>query len=317
MQTVRLGRTDAVVSVAGLGCGGHSRLGMSRGASAQEAGQIVSGALDLGITFIDTAAAYGTETAVGLGIKGRRDEVFISTKASPTPAGPGRAGDLISPHALVESLEASLERLGTDHVDLFNLHGVTLDQYDACRETLLPELRRQQAAGKIRHLGITEAFGVDTRHDMLARAVPEAAFDVVMVGFNLLNPSARRTVFPAALDHDTGTLIMFAVRRALSDPKALADTVQKLMERGEVAPGALDPDDPLMFLPQHPQVASLLEAAYRFCRHEPGANVVLTGTGSLDHLRANIAAINGPPLPGEVADRLAELFGAVDSVSGN
>lgn len=317
MQTVRLGRTNAVVSAAGLGCGGHSRLGMGGGASAEEASRVVSAAIDLGITFIDTARLYGTEEAVGLGVKGRRDQVFISTKASPTGGAPGRDGELITPAALTESLEGSLKRLGTDHVDLFNLHGVMLAQYDACVATLLPELKRQQAAGKIRHIGMTEAFGVDTRHQMLARAVPEAQFDVVMVGFNLLNPSARRTVFPAAQAKDIGTLIMFAVRRALSDPVVLRETAAKLLDRGEVAAGAVDPQDPLGFLRGHPEIASELEAAYRFCRHEPGAHVILTGTGSVEHLKANIAAINAPPLPQGVSARLEAIFGAVESVSGN
>ncbi|WP_340646361.1 aldo/keto reductase [Phenylobacterium sp.] len=317
MQTVRLGRTKAVVSAAGLGCGGHSRLGMTRGASTEEASRVVSAAIDLGITFIDTARLYGTEEAVGLGVKGRRGEVFISTKASPTGGGPGRDGELITPQALTESLEGSLRRLGTDHVDLFNLHGVTLAHYDACVETLLPELKRQQAAGKIRHIGITEAFGADTRHAMLSRAMPEARFDVAMVGFNLLNASARRRVFPATQANDIGTLIMFAVRRALSHPDVLRDTVEKLLASGEVAAGAVDPADPLKFLREHPEIASEVEAAYRFCRHEPGAHVILTGTGSVEHLKANIAAINAPILPREVSLRLEAIFGAVESVSGN
>lgn len=318
MQTVRLGRTDVEVSAAGLGCGGHSRLGMRHGASSEEASRVVSAALDLGITFIDTARAYGTEEAVGLGLQGRRDQAFVSTKASAT--GRGRDwndGDLITAAQLTESLDGSLKRLGTDHVDLFNLHGVSAGQYDHCLEVLLPELKRQQQAGKIRFLGITEGFGVDTRHEMLARAVPDARFDVVMVGFNLLNPSARKTVFPQAMAHDIGTLIMFAVRRALSHPDVLRETVAGLIERGEVVADAVDRDDPLKFLREHPDVASEVEAAYRFCRHEPGAHVILTGTGSVEHLKANIAAIQAPPLPAELQARLERIFGGVDSVSGN
>lgn len=318
MQTVRLGRTDIEVSVAGLGCGGHSRLGMRHGANAEEPSRVVAAALDLGIAFIDTARAYGTEEAVGLGVKGRRDQVFISTKASPTGRGQGwNDGDLITAGQLAESLEGSLRRLGTDHVDLFNLHGVSLGQYGYCREMLLPELQRQQRAGKIRFLGITEGFGADTRHEMLGRAVPDALFDVVMLGFNLLNPSARKSVFPQTIAHDVGTLIMFAVRRALSHPEVLRETVEGLIARGEVAADAVDRDDPLKFLRDHAEVASEVEAAYRFCRHEPGADVILTGTGSVEHLKANIAAIQAPPLPAELQARLAGVFGAVHSASGN
>src|SRR5260370_145563 len=80
-----------------------------------------------------------------------------------------------------------------------------------------------QAAGKIRFLGITEQFGGDTAHEMLKRALPDDRFDVIMTGFSLLNPSARRAVFPLTLQHDVGTLIMFAVRRALSRPEALRE----------------------------------------------------------------------------------------------
>ncbi len=75
MQTVRLGRTGLEVSVAGLGCGGRSRLGMTKGRDVHHAADMVRQALDLGINLIDTARAYGTEEAVGLGVKGRRDQV--------------------------------------------------------------------------------------------------------------------------------------------------------------------------------------------------------------------------------------------------
>jgi len=312
VQTVRLGRTNAIVSVAGLGCGGASRLGMARGARAEDAARVVAAAIDLGVTFIDTARNYGTEEAVGLGVAARRDQVFISTKSSA-----GRDERLLSGAELTESLEGSLERLKTDRVDLFNLHGVAPGQYEHCVRVLVPELKRQQASGKIRFIGVTEMFGRDTAHQMLERALPDDLFDVVMVGFNLLNPSARRRVFPETLKRDVGTLIMFAVRRNLSDPTALKAAIDGLIDRGEVDATGLDRDDPLGFLRAETASGSLTEAAYRFCRHEPGANVILTGTGSIEHLKANLAAIEGPPLPAETHQRLDQLFGQVDSVSGN
>jgi len=183
--------------------------------------------------------------------------------------------------------------------------------------TLVPEMQRQQALGKIRFLGITEQFVSDTEHRMLQRAVHEDYFDVVMVGFNLLNPSARERVFPHTFRHDVGTLIMFAVRRALSQPEALSELVAGLVERGEVDARELNAEDPLHFLRERSDVSNVVEAAYRFCRHEPGAHVILTGTGSPDHLTENVAAIQAPPLPEEVQATLRQLFGGVDSVSGN
>jgi aryl-alcohol dehydrogenase-like predicted oxidoreductase len=314
MQTVRLGRTNAQVSVAGLGCGGHSRLGMARGADVHQAANVVRHALDLGVSFIDTARSYGTEEAVGEAIAGRRDQVFLSTKAS---AGHMRDGSLVTAAELSESLEGSLRRLGTDHVDVFHLHGVRREQYDHCAQVLVPEMRRQQAAGNIRFLGITEQFIGDTGHAVLPRALADDHFDVIMVGFNLVNPSARARVFPLTLAYDVGTLIMFAVRRQLSDPAALKEAVSGLIACGEVDSGAIDGDDPLGFLRDHIGIGSIVEAAYRFCRHEPGAQVILTGTGDVAHLEANLAAIQAPPLPADVRARLAALFGRVDSVSGN
>jgi len=312
MQTVTLGRTGAEVSVAGLGCGGASRLGMATGADIEQAARVVRRAIELGVSFIDTARNYGTEEAVGLGIRGRRNEVFLSTKSSA-----GRGERMFTAAELAESLDGSLRRLGTDHIDVFHLHGIQPGQYGYCAEVLVPEMKRQQAAGKIRFLGATEQFGGDTGHKMLVRALPDDHFDVIMVGFNLLNPSARIRVFPETLKHKVGTLIMFAVRRTLSQPGALREVVAGLIERGEVDAGKIDAADPLGFLREHADVGSLTEAAYRFCRHEPGADVILTGTGNVEHLEANLAAIQEPPLPPEIVERLRGLFGAVDSVSGN
>lgn len=312
MQTVRLGRTGLEVSVAGLGCGGHSRLGMARGRDVHHAADMVKRALDLGITLIDTARAYGTEEAVGLGVKGRRDQAVISTKAWV-----GRGEAMMSAAEMAELIDGSLQRLAMDHVDLFFLHGVTPGQYDHARDVLVPELKKQQAAGKIRFLAISEQFGGDTAHAMLSRALPDDLFDVVMVGFNMLNPSARRRVFPLTQQNDVGTLIMFAVRETLSHPDKLRAVVAELLDTGEVDPKLVDRNRPLLFLRNAPGSPSVVEAAYRFCRHEPGAHVVLTGTGDPEHLRDNVKSILAPHLPRDALEKLEAMFGNVDSVSGN
>ena len=161
MQTVRLGRTGLEVSVAGLGCGGHSRLGMAKGKDVHHAADVVRAALDLGVTFIDTARAYGTEPAVGLGLKGRRDQVVISTKA-----GVARGGDLVSAADMTRYVDESLAKLATDHIDVFLLHGVTLPHYEHALRVILPELKRLQAVGKLRFIGASEQFGGDTGHTM-------------------------------------------------------------------------------------------------------------------------------------------------------
>ena len=193
MQTVRLGRTGLEVGIAGLGCGGHSRLGTGTGHGESHAVRVVQRALDLGIDFIDTARVYGTETAVGKGVKGRRDQVVISTKV-----GPGFGDSLLGPKELTEHLEKSLKALGTDYVDVFHLHGMRPEQYPHCLEYLIPEMHRQRDAGKIRFLGVTETFIRDPQHRMFELVLPDDHFDVIMVGFSMLNPSARARIMNAA-----------------------------------------------------------------------------------------------------------------------
>jgi aryl-alcohol dehydrogenase-like predicted oxidoreductase len=270
-------------------------------------------ALDLGITYIDTARAYGTEEAVGLGLKGRRDEAVISTKAG---VGRGERGP-VSAADMARYIDESLVKLQTDHIDVFLLHGVTTPQHEHAMKVILPELKKQQAAGKLRFIAASEQFGGDTGHAWLQQALADDPFDVLMVGFNLLNPSARQRVFPKTIRQDVGTLIMFAVREALSRPEELKKVVGELIDRGQVDAGAVDANDPLGFLKDAPGAPSVVEAAYRFCRHEPGAHVILIGTGDPEHLNANVAAILAPPLPPEILVRLEAIFGRVDSVSGN
>jgi aryl-alcohol dehydrogenase-like predicted oxidoreductase len=316
MERIRLGRTNLEVSVVGLGCGGHSRLGMARGASTREAARVVRRAVELGITLVDTAMVYETEEAVALGIEGARDDLVLSTKTL-VGRDDGRPDEVISANELVENLEQSLRRLRTDRVDVYHLHALTAEQADHAFEVLLPELQRQRELGKIRFLGVTEMFGEDTSHEMLRRVLPEGRFDVVMIGFNFLNPSARASVFPTTIETDVGTLIMFAVRGALTSPEKARDAIAQLIAQRAVTAEALDGDDPLEFLRDASDVGSVAEAAYRFARHEPGVHVVLTGTGDPAHLEENVRSIQQPPLPRAVLDRLEQLFGNVDSVSGN
>ena len=192
MDYVILGRTGLSVSVMGLGCGGHSRLGLATGKTEAEAVALVRKAVDLGINFIDTAEAYGTEGVVGQGIAGTpRENIILSTKVSPR-----QNGELATAAQIKERAEGCLLRLQTDYVDILHLHGAAAEDYAYVREELVPALLALREEGKIRFVGITEAFIPDPQHRMLAQALKDDCWDVMMVGFNLLNPSARERVFP-------------------------------------------------------------------------------------------------------------------------
>jgi aryl-alcohol dehydrogenase-like predicted oxidoreductase len=215
----------------------------------------------------------------------------------------------------VAGVEACLRRLDTDFVDIFHVHGVQIEDYDYACSELVPVLVDMKSEGKIRFLGITEAFSPDPNHKTLQRAVQDDVWEVMMVGFNILNQSARETVLPSTQAKGIGTLCMFAVRRALSQPEALRELLQQLLDQNLIAD--VDPDTALNFLTAKDVAHTLQEAAYRFCRHEPGIDVVLSGTGNLHHLEANVDSILKPALPPEVVAKLQAMFEGIDSISGN
>jgi aryl-alcohol dehydrogenase-like predicted oxidoreductase len=303
MQYTTLGRTGLRVSVAGLGCGGFSRLGLGTGGDEAGAIAIVLGAIELGVNLFDTAAAYGTENVLGKAIKSvPRDSVVICTKA-PFRWSTGRA----DPEGIVASLDESLRQLDVDHIDVYQLHGVAPAHYDHALDELAPVLLRERDKGKFRFLGISETAPHDLTHDVLHRAAQDKVWDVCMVGFSMMHQNARARVFPVTRASGVGTLLMFAVRNIFSQPGRLAATLRELAVDGQIAADLAD--DPLGFLIHPGGATSVVDAAYRYVRHEPGVDVVLFGTGSPDHLKTNIDSLLKPPLPEADHRRLGELFG--------
>jgi aryl-alcohol dehydrogenase-like predicted oxidoreductase len=313
MDYVTLGRTGLNVSVIGLGGGGSSRLGMNTHKNELESTVLVRKAIEMGINFIDTAEVYGTEPQIGEALQSmNRDQVYLSSKYSL------RNGEQFKkPEDLEKSLDRSLFNLRTEYIDIYHLHGVSLKDYDFCVEYLVPELIRMREKGKIRFLGITEGFASDPGHHMLEKAVMDDYWDVMMVGFNILNQSASTTLLPATIAKNIGILAMFAVRRALSDPVALVELIHDMIDRGLLDGRMIDKLNPLGFLVHEGGAQSLTDAAYRFCRHEPGIHCMLSGTGNIHHLLDNIQSANRRPLPDNDLQQIRELFAGIDSVSGN
>jgi len=315
LDTVILGRTGLEVSVAGLGGGGKSRLGRAQGKDHSHSVALVRAAMDSGITLIDTAARYGTEGIIGEAIRGRRDEVVISTKVGINFGGHDDTEKMIDAAELTRRVEERLVALGIDCIDILHLHALSLDQYDHCVKELVPALNRLKKSGKIRFTGLTERFVVDTSHQMLMRAAQDDFWDVFMIGFNYVNQSAIGKVLPATRERNIGTLCMFAVRGPLSTLDSANALVARLIASGEIDPAEVTLENPLGFLADPGVGKSLTEVAYRFCRHTPGIDVVVTGTGNPEHLRQNIHALNAPPLDSHILERLQHIFGRVISES--
>ena len=308
MKRRLLGRTGLQASVIGLGCGGHSRLGQARGLTERASIRLVKTALEEDINFFDTARAYGTEPILGKALETvNREEYILSSKVGL----PSKSwfGFFRNKRRFEAELHRSLRALKTDYIDIFSLHCVRIENYPEAHEYFAELMMRFRDQGKIRFLGVTEFWVKDPTHRMFNQAVQDDCWDVIMVGLNFVNQTALKSVIPKAVEKNLGIQIMFGVRRGLSNATRVRNLVQSLVSQGVVDPARLDTgEDPLGFLLRSDVSRSYADAAYRFCTHAPGAQVVLSGTGDVDHLRSNVASINGPSLPEEVVQRLRAIF---------
>ena len=173
---------------------------------------------------------------------------------------------------------------------------------------------REREKGKFRFLGATEIPPQDAKHLAMQRALDDDIWDTLMFAFNLMNQNARSLLLPKTQKKNIGVLAMFAVRSIFSTPGRLETELDTLAAAGKI-PAAIAAEKPaLRFLMDEGGAENIIDAAYRYARHEPGTDIVLFGTGNPDHVDSNIRSILKPALPAAVTAKLQKLFGDIEGV---
>lgn len=205
MKLKPLGNTGWQVSELSFGC-------MSLKSSAlPECEKLIKHAVDAGINFFDTADLYEkgeNEKLVGQALKPVRKDIFLATKAGNQWRADGSGWDW-NPRRdyILSCAEQSLKRLGTDYIDLYQLHGGTIeDNIDETIEAF--ELLKQQ--GKIRHYGISSI-----RPNVIREYVECSSIESVMLQYSLLDRRPEETVLPLLKQHDKGVLVRGALAQGL------------------------------------------------------------------------------------------------------
>jgi len=312
MQYRDLGRTGLKVSLASYGSGGHSLLGQNAGMSFKDQNALIRRCLDLGINFFDTSAIYNeSEVILGKALK----EVPRGSYIMATKWHHAAGGELAADGApLVASVESSLQRLGTDYVDIMQFHGLHVGQYHEAVKRFYPTMKQLQQDGKVRFIGFSEPYpgNSDPKQDTTALALtthPEL-WDTIMIKYGIINQLPAKEALPLALARGVGILNMASVRLKLTRQEQLEELVADWKRRDLLPADGLPDKDPLGWL-VHDGVDSVVSAGYKFAADHPAVSTVITGTANIDHLEKNVAALENPSLPEADHRRLVELFGEI------
>ena len=325
MNYRKFGNTGIEVSEIGFGCGDVGGL-MVRGEHVDQV-RAVARAMELGINYFDTASRYGggqSETNLGRVLKELSAEVYVGTKYSLGEADPN---DLKT--GVIQSVEASLKRLGREQVDLIQLHDRISSQTDVSVRAItvsdvLGEVREAlevlKFQGKARFYGMTGVGEPKGIHEVVASGL----VSTVQTVYNLINASAGAAA-PAGFDMpDYDRLIDLSaeknvgviVIRVLAAGALTGTSVRHPVAVQTVAPIGSGRDfqqdesraRQFAFIVDEGFAGDMPEASIRFALSNPGVSTVLVGYSDLEHLEKSVQYAAKGPLPAEALARLPRAW---------
>lgn len=296
MQHRTLGRTGLSVSAIGFGA---APLGNEFGdMDESEGARAVQTAIDRGVNFFDTAPYYGrtlSEERLGRALEGRRHEVVLATKCCRYD----QRGFDFSAERVRADIDAGLQRLRTDHVDLFQVHDVEFGQASQILQETLPAMREVQAAGKARFIGIT---GLPV--EMLRSLAEEFAVDTVLsyCHYNLLDQELERVLGPLVDDQGLGLIN--------ASPLSMGLLTESEPQPWHPAPQPLKDVCPQVAALCREHGRSVMEVALRYAIDNEHVATTLSGIGSVEQLEQNLTVLDKPNDP----ELLARIDALIDPV---
>ncbi|MGH2962269.1 MAG: aldo/keto reductase [Solirubrobacterales bacterium] len=316
MRTRRFGNTDLEASEVGFGTWalGSSWWG---DVSEEDGERLLLRARELGVTFFDTGDAYGrgaNEELVGRVLAPHRDQVQLATKfgyelgAGRRDHSEGERPQRWDGPFVRERLEASLRRLGTDRVDLYQLHNPRMEAVES--DETFAALEELKAEGKLRHYGVALGPAIGWRNEGL-RAIETRDITSVQTVYNLLEQEPGRALIDAAGREGVGVMARVPTSSGLLDDILTPDTTfgegdhRRHRPREWLVEG-LQKIERIRFLSEDGR--TMAQAALRFII-DSGATTVIPTITSEAELEEYAGAADAPELSGDELGRVAELYG--------
>jgi aryl-alcohol dehydrogenase-like predicted oxidoreductase len=286
MEMRTLGKTGLEVSRLGVGLAEIGSSDVSRAA------KVLNTALDAGINFLDTAACYGdSEALIGRAVADRRDEFVLATKAGHVTG--GYEGEAWTAETVRDSIDRSLRRLRTAHLDIVQLHTCSVEVLE--RGEVIEVLQAAKQAGKVR------AIGYSGDNEAALWAVQSGLFDTLQTSFNLVDQSARLKLFEPAVAQNMGIIAKRPIANGVWGASAAPSSyAEDYFERAQTM-ASLGP------IPNAPDHRILLALGFTLA-HE-AVDTAIVGTQNPEHMRTNIAWVNNQlPIADEAVTALYERF---------